>query len=200
MKRAALVIALGAIAILLLGARVVWSSRVEWRAAQATSGEEEVAHLGRAAQLYAPGNPYSRSAAQKLAAIGRANGPEALAAWRALRTAILGSRSFVTPERALLAEANREIAAEMAAAEPDSLGSPSVRLAWHEERLAEDEAPSVAYSLLALFGLALFLASAFAFFARAIDDDDRLRRRPALLFGLGVLLGLVTLFLGLYSA
>lgn len=201
MKRRALrIVALTLIALAMVTVRVIWSSRSEWRAAQATSGEEHLAHLGRAARLYAPANPYSRRAVEELASIGRAGGGDALAAWREVRSSILATRSFYTPHRALLDEANREIASRMAAAETDARGAYPVRRAWHAARLAEDDAPSVGWSLIALFGLAAWIASAFGFFWRALDDQDRLRRRPAIACAAGVALGLVLFFLGLARA
>jgi hypothetical protein len=199
-RRVARILALIAIALAMVTVRVVWSSRGEWRAACASSGEEHLAHLGRAARLYAPGNPYSRRATEELATLGRAGGPDALAAWREVRSSILATRSIYTPHRALLDEANREIASRMAASETDARGPYPVRRAWHAARLAEDDAPSVGWSLLALFGLAAWVGSAFGFFWRAIDDQDRLRRRPAIACAAGIAVGLVLFFLGLARA
>ena len=159
-------------------------------------------HLGRAARLYAPGNPYSRRAVDKLAAIGRDDPPRALAAWRELRSAILATRSFYTPHRALLDEANARIAELMADAELAAGAQPEREpaRAWHAARLAQDEAPSVAWTLVALVGLGAWIGSALGLFMRGIGDDDRLRPRVALRWALGVAGGLALFFLGLARA
>ncbi|HWE30560.1 MAG TPA: hypothetical protein VHB97_21280 [Polyangia bacterium] len=195
-------LALMAILCAIVAVRVVWSSRGEWRAAAAASGDDELAHLGRAARLYAPGNPYSRRAVDKLAAIGRADPTRALAAWRELRSALLATRSFYTPRRALLDEANAHIAELMADAEI-AAGSQRVRekaRAWHAARLAQDESPSVGWTLVALVGLFAWIGCALGLLLRGIGEDDRLRPRLALAWALGVACGLALFFVGLARA
>jgi hypothetical protein len=158
--------------------------------------------------LYAPGNPYARRAVDKLAAIGRDDPKRALVAWRELRSAIMATRSFYTPHRALLDEANDRIAAMMADAEilPDweaAAGLQHARekaKAWHAARLAQDEAPSVAWTLVALVGLALWIACALGLFVRGVGDDDRLRARVAIAWAVGVVAGLTMFFVGLARA
>lgn len=192
-------VALLAILLAIVAVRVVWSSRGEWRAAQAATGDDEIMHLGRAARLYAPGNPYSRRAVDKLATIGRDDPARALPAWRELRSAILATRSFYTPHRALLDEANARIADLMADAE----GPPHARdraRAWHAARLAQDEAPSVAWTLVALVGLAAWIGCALGLCLHGVGDDDRLRSRIALAWAAGVACGLALFFLGLARA
>jgi hypothetical protein len=194
--------ALVAILLAIVAVRVVWSSRGEWRAAVASQGDEEILHLGRAARLYAPGNPYSRRAVDKLATIGRGDAARALAAWRELRSAILATRSFYTPHRALLDEANSHIADLMADAEL-AAGSEHVRpraRAWHAARLAADESPSLPWTLLALLGLVGWVGCAVGLLLRGIGDDDRLRARAALGWAIGVGAGLAAFFLGLGRA
>lgn len=194
--------AMVAILVAVVAVRVVWSSRGEWRAAGAASGDDEILHLGRAARLYAPGNPYSRRAVDKLAAIGRADPSRALAAWRELRSAILATRSFYTPHRALLDEANARIAELMADAElaAGTQRSRDKALSWHAARLAEDEAPSLLWTLVALLGLVAWIGSALGLILRGIGDDDRLRPKKAIAWALGVGAGLVLFFLGLARA
>ena len=196
------VVALFSILCAIVAVRVVWSSRGEWRAATTSAGDDELVHLGRCARLYAPGNPYSRRAVDKLAAIGRDDPPRALAAWRELRSAILATRSFYTPHRALLDEANARIADLMADAEL-AAGTQHVRekaRAWHAARLAQDESPKVAWTVVALLGLAAWIGSAIGLLLRGIGDDDRLRPRVALGWALGVGGGLALFFLGLARA
>jgi hypothetical protein len=195
-------LALLAILAAIVAVRVVWSSHGEWRAAAAATGDDEIVHLGRAARLYAPGNPYSRRAVDKLATIGRDDPSRALAAWRELRSAILATRSFYTPHRALLDEANARIAELMADAEV-AAGTQHARekaRAWHAARLAQDEAPSVTWTLVALFGLAGWIGCALGLLLRGVGDDDRLRPRIALAWAAGVAAGLALFFLGLARA
>jgi hypothetical protein len=203
LRRVAEGAALVAILLAVVATRVVWSSRVEWRAAQAAGGgEAELGALGRAARLYAPGNPYALGAVRRLAEIGRSDPARALPAWRELRSAILATRSFYVPHRALLGEANAAIAALMADAEAaDGKPREAARL-WHAARLAEveTEAPSVAWTLVALVGLAAWIGCAAGLFLRGVGDDDRLRRKPALAWAAGVVAGLALFFLGLWRA
>lgn len=202
MRGAVQALALIAILLAIVAVRVVWSSRGEWRAAQAATGDDELVHLGRAARLYAPGNPYSRRAVDKLAAIGRDDAARALPAWRELRSALLATRSFYTPHRALLDEANARIAELMADAEV-AAGTQHARekaRAWHAARLAQDEAPSVAWTLVALLGLAAWIGCALGLLLRGVGDDDRLRPRVALAWAAGVAAGLALFFLGLARA
>jgi len=202
MKRAVRAGALVAVLLAIVAARVVWSSRGEWKAATAATGDEEIAHLGRAARLYAPGNPYARRALDRLATIGREDPTRALAAWREARSAILATRSFYTPHRALLDEANGQIAERMAQAEVAAGTQHTVERAraWHAARLAQNEAPSVAWTLVALVGLAAWIGCALGLLLRGIGDDDRLRPRAALAWAIGVGAGLALFFLGLSRA
>lgn len=209
MRRRAAEIALLVVAVLAISVvRVVVSSRGEWRAAERAhdlgGGDDEIAHLGRAARLYAPGNPYSRRAVDKLAAIGRSEplyGDRGLAAWRELRSAILATRSFYTPHRALLDEADGHIAATMAAAEdPGDADARAKAERWHRARLDDHPEPSLPWTLLALGGLGAFIGCAAGFFLRGIGPDDRLRARPAIRWALGVAVGLAAFFVGLARA
>jgi hypothetical protein len=186
LKTALKAAAMALIVLALITVRVVWSARAEWRAA---SGDQRIVHLGRAARLYAPGNPYSRRALDALADAGRAG---SLPAWQEVRSSILATRSFYTPRPELLAEANDAIAGMMADAK-----SPR---AWHAARLAQDEAPSVGWSLVALAGLFGWIGAAVAFIFFAIGDDDRIRPRMALVLSLSLLLGFALFFVGLARA
>jgi hypothetical protein len=190
--------ALVVLCLAMITVRVVWSSHDAWQAAQ--TSDDRLRDLGRAARLYTPGNPYARRALDALAGEGRAGGDNALTAWREVRSAILATRSFYTPHAGLLDEANREIARLTAAAEPDSRGSLAERTAWHAARLAHDDAPSIPWTLVALLGLAAWIAGAVGFLRRGVDEQDRLRKKPALITALTVAAGLILFFLGLARA
>ena len=132
-------LAIALVCLALVTVRVIVSSRASWKTAESSTGDEKIYALGRAARMYAPGNPWSRRALEALAGEGRAGGPDALAAWREARSAILATRSAYTHDRALLDEANGHIAQLMAQAEPESRGPLAERQAWHARRLAADE-------------------------------------------------------------
>jgi hypothetical protein len=190
------------ICLALVAVRVVWSSRSEWKSAEAATGEMKLIHLGRAARMYAPGNPYSRRALSALAEAGRAMGqnPGALAAWQEVRSAILATRSFYTPHPQLLDEANAAIAQLMAERDAPTRGSLETRKSWHAAKLAEDEAPSVGWSVIAILGLFVWIGAAVALIVRGVDENDRFRPKIAVGLGVGILFGLVLFFLGLARA
>lgn len=203
MKRAALrVAAAAALALAIVGARIVWSSRVEWRdgEARAAALDEPGAldHLGRAARLYAPGNPYSRRALDRIEELARADEAagrrtQALTAWRELRSSVLATRAAYAPNAARRTVADGRIAELAAALESpaiDPTADEAGRRAWHAARLAQTEEPSVGWSLAAVLGFALWIGCAFGFFLRAVDERDRLRRRAALLWGAGLAAGI----------
>jgi len=123
--------------------------------------------LGRAARSWLPFGP-AGTARTRLAELGRAGDRHA---FYELRASILATRWLLTPDRALLDEANRALAHDD--------GELALLQNVHE--------PSRALSLLALIGLALFMWSA----ARALAGAQR----HALLGALGFFLFVVGLAL-----
>jgi hypothetical protein len=110
----------------------------------------------------------------------------ALAAHRAVRSAVLSTRSFYTPERARLEAANRRIAALMAGLPPPPMDTGKSREQLEREHLAllqHDPDPKLGWTLLLLAGFCGWVFGAFAFTQRAIDDDDRFVPREALRWG-----------------
>lgn len=212
MKRAARVAALVALGLAMVTGRVLWSSRVEWRDAEqllaAGDRERAVDHFGRAARLYAPGNPWSTRSLDRLEELARRaeEGGEreaALGAWRELRSAVLATRAVYAPNAARRAVADARIAVLAAALESPSIdpsASEEARRSWHAARLARSDEPSPIWSLLALLGYAAFLASALGFLLRGLDDHDRLVRWTALRFALGACAALALFVIGLARA
>ncbi len=185
----------------IMTAKVVWSSRSALTSANGATGEERVTRLGLAARLYAPGNPFPHRALDQLREIAVADPVLSLQAWQTIRSSILTTRSFYTPHPTLLAEANAQIAERMAQAEHP----PNVRVlektrAWHAARLAQDDAPSVAWSLISLVGLSAWIGFAILFCLRGLDDSERLRRPVAMLCATGISIGLCLFFVGLARA
>jgi hypothetical protein len=203
------------LAAVLLGAfavRVVTSAAAELRAGDdyREHGQLEPAlvHYRRAARWYAPGSPYHVEALRKLGAIGadaekRGDTDLALSAYRAVRAAIMSTRSFYIPERARLEAADERIASLMAAlpAPPMDAGKSREQLrAEHLALLAADPGPSVLWSIVLLLGFGIWVAGAFAFTLRAVDDEDRFVKREVLRCGAMIVVGFGLFVLGLSLA
>lgn len=219
MKRRLILIGLvvGGLLSVVLG-RVVLSSRAayqeghaaERRALAATDPaqrnralEDAVVRYRRAARWYAPGNGYvgrSLEALGRIARLAEKHGDRRLAlmAYRAVRRAILGARSFYTPHQDHLVPANRNIA-RLSALEQGGLTAGADQLArheaWHLAQLRRTHAPSVGWSLLAVLGFFTWVGGAFVFIYRAITPEDKLVNRQALLWG-GVIFAGLLLWLG----
>lgn len=132
-----------------------------------------------AARWYVPLAPHVDAAYAKLRAL--ATGPNALLAWRAIRSAARATRSLWQPHAADLAEADAQIAKLEAGATPEP---------WFAGRLAEDPRPSIAMAALAALGILLALGGA------AVVVFRRWSMRAGGIIVLGVVLWLV----GLYNA
>jgi hypothetical protein len=169
----------------LISARVVLSAREELAQAEqllaANDRDAAIVHLRRAARWYAPLSPYHVRALTRLAEIGqaaeRAGELEiALSAYRAVRGAILATRSTYVPERARLEAANRRIAALMSKRPAPGIDAGKSEKQLFDEHLAlltPIPGPNVFWSCVLLLGFVCWVASAFALSVRAIDDDDR---------------------------
>ena len=162
----------------------------------------------QAARWYVPRAPHVRRAYDRLEAIARAAEAEgetstALAAWRGVRSSILATRSIHVPFEDRLELANRHIARLMAGVEGESVdpgASEAARQAWHYERLARIDAPSVGWVLVALVGLLSWIAGGVVFAARGVTAEDTLAFRPALAAGVLFTLGIVLWLAGLANA
>ena len=200
------------VVLLVLAFRVVTSSRSELEAADAARAdgqtEAAVVHYRRAARWYAPGNPYSEEALSKLGTIGRESEEAgdvelALSAWRAIRAAIMSSRSFYTPHRDRLEAANARIAALMAREPPPPIDAGKTEDELRREHLAlltQTTRPSILWTVVLLLGFSAWVFGAFAFVTRAIDEEDRLVPAPARRWGTIILVGLGLFVLGMSLA
>lgn len=203
------------IAALLLAAimvRVVAAARAELEVAEKHAHEGDVdaaiVHYRRAARWYAPLSPYH---VQALAGLGRIGAEaeqkgeleRALTAYRAVRSAILSTRSFYVPEEARLSAANKRIAALMAGLPPPQMDAGKSREQLEREHLAlleHDPDPKLGWTLLLLLGFAAWVSGAFAFSVRAIDGEDRFIRREALRWGAVIAVGFALFVLGMTMA
>lgn len=161
----------------------------------------------RAARWYVPLAPHVGGAYERLrtlaqAAEGKGDIRVALAAWTGVRSSIRATRSFYTPYSEYVDEADTHISKLMAQLElaEDSRRDPVERQAWHYSLLKLDPMPSVFWSIVALFGLALWIAAGFAFALRAVDDNDRLVAKAAGYSGAGIAIGLLIWLAGLHLA
>jgi hypothetical protein len=200
--RRQLALALGGLA-LALGIIVV-RLLVDARSAMADGAAAEqrgetllaIRHYLDAGRLYVPGGPYTARALDRLdkiavTAVTEGDYATARAAFEAERAAILGTRAFYTPHGGRLPDLERKLARLLAASEASFTAATfEQRARWHAERLAERPRPKTPWVLLALLGLAIWLASAVLFFRHGLDAHLGLRRLPAVLAASGFLVGL----------
>jgi hypothetical protein len=201
-----------ALILLVIVVRVLWSARSELaqgeRSLDRHDEEGAIAHFRRAAHWYAPGNPWSTAALDRLKFVGRhaemqGDLSTALRAYRAIRTSILGTRSFYTPHPARLASANRRIARLMAKLPrpPEDVGKPYSRLvAEHLALLERDDAPKASWSFVMLLGFATWITAAFRMVGRGLDAEGRIQTRPFLAWAGVLVVGLGVWMLGLLLA
>lgn len=203
---------LALVVLAVLAVRVIGASRAELAEGRAAEARDETAlaigHYRRAARMDAPFSPYSAEALERLADLGR--GAEdagdvelALSAWRSIRAAALGSRSFYVPHAESLREADEHIARLMASQPPPAMDarlSIEEREAAHLALLEAEVGPSPLASLLAILGLVIWVAAALLFATRALGEGDELVPREARRWAGVFALGLGMFVVGLYWA
>ena len=192
--------------------RAVWEGQSALsdgdRAHAAGDKLEAIAKWRRAARWYVPLAPHVTKAYDRLEQMAATAGENSdvaveLAALRGIRGSILATRSFFTPQSHRLDRTNRRIAELMASIEGGAVAPDQTedeRKQWHFELLSRDDAPSVGWSLVALFGFAAWIGGAVFFALRGVTPDDKLVVRNAAYAGALVAAGLVIWMLGLYNA
>ena len=205
-------LALAALVLFVLTLRVVLSARTELALADTAQQKHDTAaaivHYRRAARWYAPASPYHVRALEQLAKIGnaaqaRGDIEQALSAYRSLRGSIMATRSFYVPERARLEAANQRIATLMAELPPPGMDAGKSKAQLRSEHLALLEhipGPNLFWTCVLLAGFACWVASAFAFSLRAIDEHDRWVGREARKWGALIALGFGLFVLGMSLA
>ncbi len=205
-------LAIAGVILAVLSVRVVTASRAELITADHLRAKKDldaaIVHYRRAARWYAPGNPYVEAALAHLARIGAdaehaGDTERALSAWRAVRSAIMSTRSFYTPHTDRLHHADERIAALMASLPPPPIDAGKSKAELAREHLALLEAPSrprLGWTLLLLFGFAAWVSGAFVFLRRAIDEEDRLVPAEARRWGTVIILGFGLFVLGMALA
>lgn len=192
--------------------RVVTASSQELdegdRLLEAGDVDAAIVHYRRSARWYAPASPYPVDALARLAELGGAaeeagETSRALSAYRAIRASIMSTRSFYTPHPEQLEAANDRIATLMASLPPPPIDAGKTPAQLREEHLAlltQDRRPDLGWTLVLLFGFFAWVAGAFAFASRAIDEEDRLRKKPALRYGAVVVVGMSMFVIGMLLA
>lgn len=167
---------IAAIAIVGLGALVVRvaceaSAELELAAAARDAGDEhdEVIHLGRALRWRLPLASHDEIAIARLLEIGEAaeEPAAALAAYREIRSALLGSRALDVPHADVLRDVDERIATLM------SEGDAEAHARRHAELRVASESSRAPRVLAAATWIAWVLASA-AFLLRGVDARGRL--------------------------
>jgi hypothetical protein len=166
----------------------------------AANGDEsaEVIHLGRALRWRMPLSPVDEHAIDRLLAIGEAaeNDPadfahvRALAAYREIRSALLGSRALDVPHADVVADVDARIARLMAA-QSRELGVVAADEARQLERLREVPETSRTGPVLAAFALAAWVVATLTFLSRGLDARGRIVRPTGTRTGLLALAALV---------
>jgi hypothetical protein len=208
-----LLVAVGvALAFVVLAVRLLYDARSALHAGEMSEARgdrlEAIRHYQDAARLYLPASPYVRDALDHLEALAAAaaqagDGLGVRAALEAERAAILATRSLFIPNGSRLPDIEQRLARLLAAAEDRSVApgvSLEARAAWHLERLARRPGPALAYVLLTLVGLVLWVGSAIGFVSRGLDAKLRLRRPHAIIVGVTFALGLAMFLVGLRFA
>jgi hypothetical protein len=212
LRRLAAALGVIGVALAVLSVRVVLASRDELARAESLHErgriDAAILHYRRAARWYAPASPYPPRALERLASLAveaedEGQRERALSAWRSIRAAIMSTRSFYTPFEGRLESANERIAELMAAGEPPPIDAGKSRATLRREHLAlltQPRRPRLVFSFAAVVGLAVWVGAAFAFSRRAIDEEDRLRPRQAVRWGIAFLAGFALFAVGLALA
>jgi hypothetical protein len=165
---------------------------------------EAIRAFEASARWYLPLAPHVDAAYARLKKLTDPADPAiALRAWRAIRSGARATRTLWTPHADDLAAADAAIA-KLAANDPQGApvenDSPAAREAWHQARLSRDSRPGLGVALVAGLGIVLWIGGAVVLARRGIDQAGGIVRRPALVGGIMIVVGLVCWFAGLYNA
>ncbi len=191
--------------------RAVLSARSEWQKAQVAlrgaDPAEAITALRRAARWNAPGNVYADEALSALANLAsslevQGDLEHALAAQRAIHSAIHASSGFVRFQKERLARADQKIVELMLReppAEIDAAKSEDERRALYLS-LLQGQGPNPFWVVFAFAGCITWISAASVFLLRGVDQRGRVVRAVARRSGLVLLLGWIAFALGLRLA
>lgn len=207
MRRALIIAAIVVTGLGALAIRVVFEGRSALADGEAALARKDpqaaIRSFEASARWYLPFAPHVDDAYDQLRALTKSQqSGVALSAWRSIRSASLATRSLWTPHADDLAAANRAIA-ELSARVPDAGpagDTTGAREEWYRGRLARDSRPSQTAIALAALGLIVWLAGVLALARWGITSGGALARRPALVAGSMIVVGLVCWTVGLYNA
>lgn len=193
-------------------ARAYFEARAELHAGRAAQQRGDVSdairHLRRAAHWYLPGSGPCSAAYEELETLAvraeaQGRNDHALAAWRAVRASILGTRWLLTPEAPRLDRANQHIASLLADLPPPPEDRGKDRARLREEHLAllrAHRSADPAWVLLALVGFAVFAGSLWSAARHGFGAQERPHALRLALAGASWLLGLGLFLLGVSRA
>jgi hypothetical protein len=164
---------------------------------------EAIGSFEAAARWYLPLAPHVDEAYDRLRALTTSEDPAvAIAAWRGIRGAARATRTLWTPHADDLEAADRGIAS-LSALDPRAANAGDTtreREAWYQARLSRDPRPGTGAVVLAGLGILLWVGGAIALVRRGVDGAGGLLRRPALVAGVTILVGVVCWAVGHYNA
>jgi hypothetical protein len=175
------IVTLGIIGAIWLKVRLEAGAALERAQAFESTGDFDLAIVvyRQAIRWYSPGSGPVDTSVERLLALANQlendESPElALVAYRALRTAIYGIRSVVSPYSDRLPSIESRIADLMAVQEgaPKLSDDWETRKAQHEALLAKDIAPHLGWSLVAVFAFLGWIGTLFGLAFRGFDDDS----------------------------
>jgi hypothetical protein len=169
---------------------------------------EAARHYLHAVRMYVPGSPYVGRGLDRLETLASAaaksgDAPAERRALEAVRSGLLGARSFYTPHAARLEAADRQLAALYARTEDPAVApgaTPEQREAWHLAQLSRRPGPATVPAVAALVGLAMWLSAVGVFVKRGLDRALRLRPRWAWIAAIGFFAGFALFVVGLRLA
>jgi hypothetical protein len=168
-------------------------------AAEAGDTDAEIEHLGRALRWRVPFSPHDEVSLDRLFAKGEAaeaagDDVGALAAYREARGALLATRVFAVPHADARAELDVRIARLMAAQEQrfgtDTSHGGDLE-AHHLSLLQDTPGPNPVRATIAATTFIAWVLTSLAVLWHGIDGTGRVRKRPAVLWGLASIAFLV---------
>lgn len=197
------VAAAAALGLAVVSVRVWWHGRAALAAAdeamRASDVDGALEHERDAARMYLPWGGPAHRAVERLLERARAaertgDDIRARRAYEAVRAAALGARSFYTPHRDALLEANQHLL------ELYAKGLSDRQRAELAVRLRDELGPRPGPAFVALMGCALWMVSVWVFVRRGLDGGLRLIPGRAWPAAVGFVAGLVLFVVGLHKA
>jgi hypothetical protein len=187
--------------------RVGWEGRAELAASDtawsAGDASEATVHARRAASAFVPGASYVPRAYRKLREIAeqseaRGDSEAALFAWRAIRGAAIGSRSWLTTHEAERASADAAISRISAARASSgrSTEAPEKSRAYRA-LLSAETGPSSGFGILLMAGAGFWAAGGVRLSRRGFDVEGRLQKSEARIAAVLAAAGLIAWLAGL---